>query len=118
MSGILASNLSQLFLVAQYELNKDFIAKNICENRNRPQLHCNGKCYLCKKFQKEDKKDQENPERRPENRFDFISDRFAISGISPFPAQISQVFHPTGKDPLPEAFRGSSFHPPRHFQLS
>ena len=30
--------------------NRNYIAANICENRARPQLHCDGKCYLRKKL--------------------------------------------------------------------
>lgn len=34
-----------------YEANKTYISKALCENRNRPQLHCDGKCVLAKKLQ-------------------------------------------------------------------
>jgi hypothetical protein len=33
-----------------FQLRKDFIVATLCENRNRPQLHCDGKCYLAKKI--------------------------------------------------------------------
>jgi hypothetical protein len=35
-----------------FELRKDFIIKNLCENRFKPQLNCNGSCYLAKKLHK------------------------------------------------------------------
>jgi hypothetical protein len=35
-----------------FELKKDFIIKNLCENRFKPQLKCNGQCYLAKKLHK------------------------------------------------------------------
>lgn len=53
--------------MADYELNKGFIAKNLCENRTRPWLHCNGQCQLMKKLKQEEKKDQTNPNRKQEN---------------------------------------------------
>ena len=34
----------------QYEFNKEYIIQNYCVNKNRPQLHCDGKCYLAKKL--------------------------------------------------------------------
>ncbi len=34
----------------QYEFNKDSIIKNYCINKSRPQMNCNGKCYLAKKL--------------------------------------------------------------------
>ena len=35
-----------------FELRKEFIIKNLCENRFKPQLHCDGKCYLAKQLHK------------------------------------------------------------------
>lgn len=33
-----------------YELRKDYIARYLCENRDRPDLHCDGQCYLAKRL--------------------------------------------------------------------
>jgi len=35
-------------------------------------MHCNGKCQMMKKLQQEEKKDQENPERKVENKNEII----------------------------------------------
>ncbi|MFN8349752.1 MAG: hypothetical protein U0X91_32430 [Spirosomataceae bacterium] len=35
-----------------FELRKEHIIKNLCENRLKPQLHCDGKCYLAKQLRK------------------------------------------------------------------
>ncbi len=45
-----------LITVAAYEVNKEYIAKNLCINKNKPKSHCNGKCHLMKELQKEEKK--------------------------------------------------------------
>ncbi len=37
-------------LYVDYQLRKDYIVNNLCENRLRPQMHCDGKCYLAKKI--------------------------------------------------------------------
>ena len=37
-----------------YELNKAEITARYCENKNRPELHCNGQCYLAKQLKKAD----------------------------------------------------------------
>lgn len=55
------------FVVADYFLNTAKYAKN-CENKAKPMLHCDGKCQLMKKIKAEEKKDQENPERKTENK--------------------------------------------------
>jgi hypothetical protein len=50
--------------IAQYQLNKDYIARVLCENRDRPELHCNGQCYLAKRLKaQQDKQDKETTER-------------------------------------------------------
>lgn len=56
-------------------INQNYIAKNLCENRDKPQLHCNGKCQLCKKLTQEDNKDKQNPQRRNEERNEVLSSR-------------------------------------------
>jgi hypothetical protein len=35
-----------------FELRKDYIVQNLCENRFKPELHCDGKCYLAKTLTK------------------------------------------------------------------
>ena len=36
--------------VLDYMINYDYIAKELCVNRDKPVLACNGKCYLEKKM--------------------------------------------------------------------
>lgn len=35
-----------------YELNIDYIIDTYCVNKDKPQLNCNGKCYLSQQLQK------------------------------------------------------------------
>jgi hypothetical protein len=46
-----------LLIYINFVANQDYIAKNLCENRNRPEMKCNGKCQLCKRLKAEDKKE-------------------------------------------------------------
>ena len=52
--------MNRIFFV-NYELRKDYIIKNYCVNKNRPEMHCDGKCYLAKQLHKvaEDKATKE-----------------------------------------------------------
>lgn len=50
-----------LWPVAEYIINYDYIVTNLCENRERPEMQCDGKCYLSKMFAKESKNDHNNP---------------------------------------------------------
>ena len=48
---------SKTFILLNYSLNKEYITKNLCENRSKPKMNCNGKCHLKKELQKDDKRD-------------------------------------------------------------
>ncbi len=48
--AVLLQTFSAAIAVSEYFANKKFITEQLCENRSRPQLHCNGKCYLKKKL--------------------------------------------------------------------
>ncbi|WP_309333695.1 hypothetical protein [Mucilaginibacter sp.] len=48
--ALIASSFQRYMVYAGFELNHDYIAKNLCINRNRPWMHCNGKCYFMRKI--------------------------------------------------------------------
>jgi hypothetical protein len=54
----LSVNLSGLFVFAGFEMNEDYIAKELCVNKNKPELQCNGKCYLMNKLKQAQDKEQ------------------------------------------------------------
>jgi len=72
--AFLIQSFSGQFIRLNYYLNTTTFAKN-CENKARPKLHCNGKCQMMKKMQQEEKKDQQGPGRRYENKNEVLSSR-------------------------------------------
>jgi hypothetical protein len=104
---ISAQTFSKWFIVVEYQLNKSYISKNLCVNKSRPKLHCNGKCRMMKKMAEEQQpmntvkiKLQEVvfPDqipslyicRTPESHLVF-TDRYVIPGyITP----LRSIFHP------------------------
>ena len=38
--------------IIDYVVNYDYIAEQLCENKNKPILACNGKCYVAKEVEK------------------------------------------------------------------
>ncbi len=53
----LVQSASKMLIIADYQLNKEYISKNLCENKNKPKMHCNGKCHLAKQLKKQEKKE-------------------------------------------------------------
>ena len=49
--------------VIDYLLNKDYIAKNLCINKDKPKSCCKGKCHMVKQLQKTN----QNTEKEPKN---------------------------------------------------
>jgi hypothetical protein len=68
-------------VMLDFFINQDYISKNLCVNRDKPQLHCNGKCHLAKKLKEEERKDQENPERKLENKAELFCEPIAANTL-------------------------------------
>lgn len=50
-------------------MNRSYIAKELCENRSRPELNCNGKCVLKKKLQAAEEKERKQERENQRNRY-------------------------------------------------
>lgn len=46
--------------VLDYCFNYQYIVTQLCVNKDKPQLKCNGKCYLMQQLLKQGKEDQES----------------------------------------------------------
>jgi len=55
----LSVSLNFFLPVAAYKLNKNFIVDELCENKNKPEMNCDGKCYLGKQMDKQTGADSE-----------------------------------------------------------
>jgi hypothetical protein len=52
--AVAGSTFNKVIVLLDYQLNQDFIASALCENRNKPQCCCHGKCFLKKQLQKDE----------------------------------------------------------------
>ena len=52
------------FPYLDYAINKEYIAKVLCENIEKPKLKCNGKCHLKKELKKVMEADESDQETR------------------------------------------------------
>lgn len=62
--SIMAKDVTALSWNVWYLINKEYVAKELCVNKARPKLKCNGKCHLAKQLQKlenEPVKSQKSP---------------------------------------------------------
>lgn len=70
-TAFFAQTFNNAFVYLDYYTNTVKYAEH-CENKDKPTMHCNGKCQMNKKIQQEEKKDQENPERRADNKNEIV----------------------------------------------
>ncbi|GAB3927350.1 hypothetical protein [Larkinella terrae] len=62
--AVLLPTFSRWGTIAYFQLNREYIARVLCENRSRPELHCDGQCYLAKRLKaQQEKQDQQTNER-------------------------------------------------------
>jgi hypothetical protein len=72
---LFAKSLVVPALFLNYELRKDYIIQNFCENKNRPELKCDGQCYLAKQI----KAAQDEDERKATD--SFLSKLYQVEHI-------------------------------------
>lgn len=102
---------NRAIIMLDYTTNTQAYAKN-CENKARPKMHCKGKCQMMKKLKQEEKKDEQNPDRKLENKNDIaLSSKSFFSSIGIITVQQAITYNNTfsGKEiKMPR----SIFHPP------
>lgn len=52
---------TKIAVVAWYQLNKEFIAANLCENKAKPKMKCEGKCQMKKKIRQQERSESKLP---------------------------------------------------------
>ncbi|WP_051760319.1 hypothetical protein [Pedobacter antarcticus] len=111
------TNFSRMFVFSAFKLNQKYIASTLCENRDKPEMHCNGKCYLTKKIkqaEEREKKEEQDGQKKNfqenyilrqcsvEFPFSFeLKMEHIIEDDSFLPKQTSEVLHPP---PTPHHF--------------
>ena len=102
-------------LYLDFEIRRDYIVANLCVNRNRPMMNCNGKCYLAKRIAALEEQEKRQAEKSYMSQlmdhvmdsrihynitpqffsFEVLSD-ITFTYSSPFTARIAvdEIFHP------------------------
>ena len=106
----MAQTFSGAAMLGGYYINTAAYLRN-CENKSRPQLHCNGRCQLLKKMKQEEKKDAQSPERRVNGKEQVLSSKsfFAKLQVIRF---YQRTLFPDKQTPLMTGCLSPVFHPP------
>nr|WP_294901120.1 hypothetical protein [uncultured Pedobacter sp.] len=92
--SLISAHFTKVFVFAGFELNRNYIAENLCVNKDKPELKCHGKCFLMKKLAEAEKKQQADGRAQQKNLFQEIAtinnSRFKF--ITPLIAEINTPF--------------------------
>jgi len=67
--ALISSNFSRFFIIAGFELNRSYISTTLCENRDMPEMNCEGQCYLSKKIKQIQDKEKKESQDLKKNSF-------------------------------------------------
>ena len=113
MALVLTQAFSKWLVVIEYKWNKDYIVKNLCVNKARPKMHCNGKCQMMKRLAEEEKQNSEENSTSSKSKIqDVVFSNEIFKPQLPLLIKLKTVYNeerPLSKYSSPA---GSIFHPP------
>jgi hypothetical protein len=106
-----AQTFDQSFLELDFLMNRNYIAKTLCVNQDKPQMHCKGNCYLARQMQEQQDENKQSGNTRKEKfevQFFFLPDETIINYDLPL---IAVIYAPK-RDNIIFQYQQSVFHPP------
>jgi len=109
--ALFGDNFSRFFVYAGFELNRKYIAENLCVNRDKPWMHCNGKCYFMKKIKQAEEREKNNERQSQKNLFQLAF--YSKPATIKFHTHLLQVIPvPNNRVALPQIY-DPVFRPPQ-----
>jgi len=98
-----------------YYMNYNYIVKNLCINKDKPEMHCNGKCYLSKLIKKENNQENNTNSKTPS--IDFSKYPISLIDIENKTSLIDEKLLATviiyNKNLIPQEIYSKDFSPPK-----
>jgi len=109
---LITATFSNWWIIFAYNINQQFIGKELCVNKANPAMHCNGHCYLSKQLAKEEKPSSPLNTRGNEK---FEIQLFCIQLSSSNTSEISavKIYYNQKQNFTAQQFTHSNFHPPQ-----
>jgi hypothetical protein len=106
---LLMPSLVNIYVITDFQLHQEFIAQNLCVNKEKKDSDCHGTCYLKKKLKESNSQEAEIPKEKIREE---MGSKYtvALSGLKPFiqPQCACVHFSPDEElqtSPLPALFR-------------
>ena len=113
--AVFAANFSSVFVYVGFKLNQQYIAANLCVNRFKPSLHCNGKCYFMRKIKQAEDNDKKQAAKDSSCRLEmsFIQQSFNITFYEPVIIDTLSAGFPVFDYQYTSRYLSSIFKPPK-----
>lgn len=59
---------NRLYVLVNFQINKEYIAENLCEKKDEPESCCEGSCHLAKELVKIEKEKEQTPSKPSESK--------------------------------------------------
>lgn len=90
--AFMAQTFSKAVIVCSFYANQSYIAKNLCENRDKPKSCCAGKCQLKKRLNKDTNEDKQNTERKGGKETEVLSSKSFFCAYQHHSFAVKQVY--------------------------
>ena len=83
--ALISASFSRFFVYASFHFNRTYITKELCENKNRPLMNCQGKCYLMKKLKQAEENEKKQTDKNNLNNLEvsFVHQPLHLTFIAP-----------------------------------
>ena len=105
-------SFNSVMIVFGFYANQSRIAATLCENKDRPVLKCNGTCQLAKKLKQQEKKEQQFPGQKWDNKQEDLSSRSFYSTVTNLTVTGLVKSYGNGSEGKPVHRSFAVFHPP------
>ncbi len=109
---VLISSFHKPLIIGFYELNKAYVIENLCVNKNNPEKHCEGKCFI----NDQTSEDEHTADQIIHQLLKSLKEEpfFHTYTLNIAPeSSVEDSFHPNTSDLLPQNYIISIFHPPK-----
>jgi hypothetical protein len=91
--SILSFQFSDLLVYISFKINQDYIAKNLCVEKDIVGSTCKGCCQLKKKLENNAKqKEQVPPAQNSKQNIDFFTFNYLINNYFPLPVEVTKSY--------------------------
>lgn len=111
--AILTQSFSKLIILVNFQLNREYIAKNLCVQKKKKGNCCQGSCHLKEQLKEDEKKEQSSsvPSFKDKNETVWFYQPVNRTNLTAF--ALSSIFITPYLKPETVSRSNSIFHPPK-----